>query len=71
LTEADLGFQKTEFERLRYYLEQAYAASTLPEAARGSAALHEFLLRLRLGAAGIDREDSRTSDHEVQQSQFE
>ena len=48
LTEADLGFHRQEFERLRKKLEDTYAASSLPEAARGNEALHDLLVRLRL-----------------------
>jgi hypothetical protein len=38
-----------EYERLRVDLEQAYQESKLPEAPRGAAALHDLLVRLRLG----------------------
>jgi len=48
LTEADLGFHRGEFVRLRGKLEEAYAASALPEAPRGNEALHDLLVRLRL-----------------------
>jgi hypothetical protein len=48
LTEADFAFHRGEYARLRARLEQAYAASELPEAPRGSAALHDLLLKLRL-----------------------
>jgi predicted nucleotidyltransferase len=48
LSEADLGFHGQEFERLRTKLEDAYAASSLPEQPRGKAALHDLLVRLRL-----------------------
>jgi predicted nucleotidyltransferase len=48
LTEADLGFHRSEYGRLRGELQQAYEASTLPEAPGGSAALHDLLVRLRL-----------------------
>jgi predicted nucleotidyltransferase len=50
LTEADVGFHRREYERLRHTLEQAHEASDLPEAPRGSAALHDLLVRLRLGS---------------------
>jgi uncharacterized protein len=50
LTEADLGFHQSEYERLRDKLQQAYEASTLPEAPGGTAALHDLLVRLRLTA---------------------
>jgi len=49
LTDADLDFHRTEYERLRGKLEDAYQASTLPEGPGGSAALHDLLVRLRLG----------------------
>ncbi len=48
LTEADLGFHRGEYERLRERLHKAYEASGLPESPRASAALHELLVRLRL-----------------------
>jgi predicted nucleotidyltransferase len=48
LTEADVGFHRGEFECLRGKLEQAYQASTLPEAPSGSAALHDLLVRTRI-----------------------
>ena len=49
LSDADLGWHQREYERLRGTLESAYAASPLPEAPRGAAALHDLLVRLRLG----------------------
>jgi uncharacterized protein len=48
LSEADLSFHRGEYDRLREKLQQAHEASDLPEAPRGSAALHELLVRLRL-----------------------
>jgi uncharacterized protein len=48
LTEADLDFHRSEYVRLREKLQQAHEASVLPEAPRGSAALHDLLVRLRL-----------------------
>ncbi len=48
LTEADLGFHRAEYERLRAKLEQAMEASNLPETPPGKAALHDLLVRLRL-----------------------
>jgi predicted nucleotidyltransferase len=48
LTDADLGFHRGEYERLRGKLQTASDASTLPVAPRGSAALHDLLVRLRL-----------------------
>jgi len=49
LEQADLGFHQREYERLRAELEQAYQESNLPEVPSGSAALHELLVRIRLG----------------------
>jgi predicted nucleotidyltransferase len=48
LTEADLDFHRGEYVRMREKLQQAHEASVLPEAPRGSAALHDLLVRLRL-----------------------
>lgn len=48
LTETDLGFHRSEYDRLRGKLQQAYEASDLPEAPRGSEPLHDLLVRLRL-----------------------
>jgi predicted nucleotidyltransferase len=48
LTEADLAFHRGEYVRLREKLQQAHEASGLPEAPRGSSALHDLLVRLRL-----------------------
>jgi predicted nucleotidyltransferase len=48
LTEADLDFHRGEYFRLREKLQQAHEASDLPEAPRGSAALHDLLVRVRL-----------------------
>lgn len=48
LTDADLAFHRNEYDRLRNMLQQAHEASGLPEAPRGSAALHDLLVRLRL-----------------------
>ena len=48
LTDADLSFHKREYDRLRNKLQEAHEASSLPEAARGSAALHDLLVRVRL-----------------------
>jgi hypothetical protein len=47
LTEADLSFHRGEYDRLRNKLQQAHEASELPEAPRGSVALHELLVRVR------------------------
>src|SRR6266852_2537344 len=48
LTEADLSFHRSEYDRLRDRLQHAHEASELPEAPAGSAALHDLLVRLRL-----------------------
>jgi predicted nucleotidyltransferase len=48
LSEADLGFHRGEYERLRDVLRQAHEASHLPEAPVASAALHDLLVRFRL-----------------------
>src|SRR5580693_6489067 len=47
LTEADLGVHRSEYDRLRSKLEEAYEASGLPDAPCGSGALHDLLVRLR------------------------
>lgn len=49
LEKADVGFHQQEFERLRAELEQAHQASKLPEVPDGATALHDLLVRLRLG----------------------
>jgi predicted nucleotidyltransferase len=51
VTEADLNFHRSEYDRLRAKLQQAHEASVLPEVPRGSAALHDLLVRLRLSEA--------------------
>lgn len=48
LTETDLSLHRSEYDRLRKKLEHEYAVSELAEAPRGSAALHDLLVRLRL-----------------------
>jgi predicted nucleotidyltransferase len=50
LAEADVPFYQGEFERLRGELEEAYHASTLPEAPAGKDALNDLLIHLRLPA---------------------
>lgn len=50
LTEADLDFHRSEYERLRSILQRVHETSALPEAPRGSGALHDLLVRLRLRA---------------------
>jgi hypothetical protein len=48
LSEPDVAFHRSEYDRLRGKLQQAHQASNLPEDPRGSAALHDLLVRLRL-----------------------
>lgn len=47
--DGDLSFHEREYGRLRQMLEDAHATSTLPEAPLGKAALHDLLVRVRLG----------------------
>jgi uncharacterized protein len=49
LEDADADFYRGEYERLRALLEEAYQASTLPEAPSARDALNDLLVRLRLG----------------------
>jgi predicted nucleotidyltransferase len=49
LERVDLEFHQREYERLRSELEEARRASSLPEAPSGLAALHDLLVRIRLG----------------------
>lgn len=49
LSAADLEFHRKEYERLRAELEQASANSRLPEAPTAHDALHDLLVRIRLG----------------------
>ena len=49
LEKADLGVHQREYERLRAELEQAHQESKLPEAPGGAAAIHDLLVRIRLG----------------------
>lgn len=48
LEAADLAFHEREYVRLTAELEQACAESQLPETARGTAALNDLLVRVRL-----------------------
>jgi uncharacterized protein len=50
LSDADLDFHRTEFERLRQTLELACQESKLPERASAEAELHRLLVRIRLGS---------------------
>jgi hypothetical protein len=45
----DPGFFRREYERLRADLEEAYAGSLLPERPSAGPALHDLLVRIRLG----------------------
>jgi predicted nucleotidyltransferase len=49
LSDAHLDFHRREYERLRRRLEDAYQTSALPDSPRGMEALHDLLVRLRLG----------------------
>jgi predicted nucleotidyltransferase len=50
LEDADMGFHKSEYQRLRAKLQAAHEASSLPEAPREEArrALNDLLVRIRL-----------------------
>lgn len=50
LGQADLEFHQAEYERLRADLEHARQGSHLPEAPEGTQALHDLLVRIRLGS---------------------
>ncbi|MBW4614182.1 MAG: nucleotidyltransferase domain-containing protein [Desmonostoc vinosum HA7617-LM4] len=52
LSDADVSFHHQEYQRLRNQLQAAHEASTLPEAPSAKAALHDLLLRLRIGNGG-------------------
>ncbi len=52
LTHDDADFHRREVERLTAELEAAAAVSPLPEAPTAGAALHDLLVRLRLGMWG-------------------
>ena len=51
LDDADVAFHRREYERLVAGLEEAQRASTLPEAPSARPALHDLLVRLRMGSA--------------------
>jgi uncharacterized protein len=51
LERADLAFHQGEYERLRAELEKAHQESKMPDAPGGAAALHDLLVRLRLGTS--------------------
>src|SRR4051812_3282695 len=48
LEQADLAFHEQEFQRLTAELERSYQESDLPEMARGTAAMNDLLVRVRL-----------------------
>lgn len=48
LSDTDVDFYKSEFFRLRTELEQAMLASSLPELPRGTQALNDLLVRIRM-----------------------
>ncbi len=48
LGDADVGFHRGEYQRLRARLEDEHHASRLPESARANEALHDLLVRLRM-----------------------
>lgn len=48
LDAADAAFHEREYQRLSAELEQAYAASKLPEGPRATRALNDLLVRIRL-----------------------
>ena len=54
LEQADLAFHQREYERLRAELEQEYAASRLPDMARGAWALNGLLVRVRLAGCRVE-----------------
>ncbi len=57
LEKADLDFHQQEYQRLRAELEQSYQDCKLAEAPSGAAALHDLLVRVRLGKRqGVVRE---------------
>ena len=49
LESADIALHDSEYRRLREELENAHRASTLPEAPTTADALHDLLVRVRLG----------------------
>ena len=48
LSNVDVAFHQREYERLRDRLQEAYEASTLPEAPVGKVSLHNLLVKLRI-----------------------
>lgn len=57
LDDADMVFHRSEYERLCVMLSEAADASALPEVAETRPALHDLLLRLRLGEASDTAND--------------
>jgi hypothetical protein len=53
LGDADLAFHRAEYLRLSRMLAEASEASSLPDESTARAALHDLLLRIRLGAAAV------------------
>lgn len=49
LSDINVDFHQREYERLRNKLQEAYQSSPLPEAPSANMALHNFLVRLRVG----------------------
>ena len=50
LTDTDVAFHQSEYNRLQTQLQQAHQASSLPEAPSGKDTLNDLLVRLRLNA---------------------
>ncbi|WP_254511768.1 nucleotidyltransferase domain-containing protein [Anatilimnocola floriformis] len=48
LDQADLEFHERQYQQLTAELEQAYDRSNLPETARGTAAMNDLLVRIRM-----------------------
>lgn len=59
LEDADVGFHRCEYERLRAELEQAFQSSQLPENPAGKAALNDLLIRLRMGGIRVELKTNR------------
>ena len=51
LSDTDWSFHESEYVRLVAQLEEAAAASPLPEAPTAEPALHDLLVRIRLGGS--------------------
>jgi predicted nucleotidyltransferase len=54
LTEGNLDFHRSEYNRLRSKLQQVHESSVLPESSRGTAALHDLLVRLRVATTKVN-----------------